>query len=117
MCAATCDFKIILQFVTMALCMITLLAIVWFRVKFGFISSIMWGVIVLLSHLAFFYTTLVLRDMGAFDFIVWLKSLYSCDLFSYTLWSAAIGLQVVVELALMTLTVFRRNRWISPALK
>jgi len=93
----------------------TLGILIWARIKFKRLGAGMCGVAMLVFHILVFSTVRIVGKMLNIDIVGNIASMFPYDIvkyvISYTTWCAAIMIQTLIEVLLMTLLVVRRQRW------
>ena len=108
-----CDYRLILQGITLAIVSLAIVILVYSRIRFGRFANGMIGVLSLLVHVFVFYVSIYMREYGGFDLIGLINESFGEDIMSYGLWSSAIRLQTAILIMFMVLTVVRRQAWIK----
>ena len=109
------DYRPLIQLATLALGLFVLGVMLAVKIKTGTLPRSMYGVTALSAHFVVYYTFVLLWAFDIFSITAFLNELFGIDWLSYGLWSAAIRLQTVIELALMSIIVYRRYVWTQEA--
>ena len=107
------DLRLSIQLINLALAIIVAVIIYKASGRGEICPRLYCGIFILSIHIAVYYTFVCLWSCGIFSITDFLNGLFGVDFIKFSLWSAAIRLQTLIEMLLMALTVRRRTQWIK----
>lgn len=110
------EFRLPFQVLSWTLVLIILAIICKTKIRYGMLPSNVSAVLPLLIHIFIFYTFVLLAFTGVFSLTEFLNNLVGDYVFSFGLWSSALRLHTIIEIAIMVLQSCRREAWIRKKL-
>lgn len=110
------EFSVPFQVLSWLIALLTLSIFCYYRIKYGKLSTSMSAALSLIVHLFVFYTFVLLWVSNIYYLPGFLNDLIGKNIITFGLWSSALRLHTSIDLAIMALTIIRRESWIRKQL-
>lgn len=110
------EFRLPIQILSWTLTLAVIVAVFRTKLVLGYLPRNVSAVLPLLFHIFIFYTFVLLAFGGIFSVTEFLNDAVGDYIFSFGLWSSALRLHTIIEIAIMVLSSCRRESWIRKKL-